>query len=669
MRRVVGVITIIFFFSLSFYSEVSAQKVTILLADKSYEDFAFMEAIELYEFAYEKDTDNTYVIRRLADANRQVGNTEEAEKWLKILIDKRKEEPEDLFNYSQALKSNGKYLQAEECLEEYAELRPEDGRISMEASLLEYVRFLRSDSISYQVRPVSLNTEGSELGAAFYRDQVVFSSTKAGNRMIVRKYKWNDLPYLDLYIGDQAPNGDIINVKPFAPKLRTIYHDGPVAFDPTKDKVYITRNNVGKTGVNKGEEGEVNLKILFGGKEDGKWEYRGEFSFNSDDYSTGHPSIDQSGKVMYFASDMPGGYGGSDIYFSVFNDGFWSKPFNLGPKVNTSGNEFFPFISNDGVLYFASSGHGGMGGLDIFFSVPDGGIFNTVENMGYPINTSKDDFGLVLDETGKAGYFTSNRNGGRGSDDIYFVRIKCIPVIIRGVAKDKDTGHLLSNTKISIVNQFADTLFTSITGNDGQFEFEVNKGKDYIIKGQRDLYFTNEEVVETNKLHPNDEAFVELSLEMKAVDEDGYPEPIMMEEENGDPLQIIEMDYIDFDIGSWEIQSAAGKTIDQLIEFLLKYPDMEIRIESHTDSRGDDERNMLLSKRRAKAAFEYIISKEIEPLRVGYEGYGETRLLNECDNGVDCSEAQHAENNRTIVKVVKKGEYKGKRSQRNIFYF
>lgn len=669
MKHIVWKLMVIFLLAVCCSNQASAQKITIRMADKSYNEFAFVEAIDLYEFAYEKDPENTYVIRRLADSNRQLGNTEEVEKWLKLLIDRRKEEPEDLFAYSQALKSNGKYLEAEQWLQEYAELRPEDGRVNIQISLLEYIRFLHQDSARYDIRPVSLNTEGSELGATFYRNQIVFSSTHAGNGMTVRKYKWNELPYLDLFVGDRAPNGDIIHVKPFAPKLRTNYHDGPVSFDPRADKVYITRNNVGKSGLKKDDDGVVNLKILFGGKENDRWEYRGEFPFNSESYSTGHPTIDASGKVLYFASNMPGGYGGSDIYFSVFNDGFWSEPFNLGPKVNTQGNEFFPFISNDGVLYFSSNGHGGLGGLDIFSSVPEGGVFKEIENMGYPVNSPKDDFSFVLDETGTEGYLSSNRANGRGNDDIYYVKLNYIPVIIRGVARDRDTRDILVGAKISVINELGDTLFTSITPRDGQFEFEVNKGKDYIINGQKTYYFTNEAVVETQKLRQYDETFVELFLEMEAVDEDGYPEPKRMEEENGEPLQIIENDYVGFDIGRWEIESAAATTIDQLIEFLKKYPDMEIRIESHTDSRGDDDENMLLTKRRAKAAFEYIRSKGIDPLRVGYEGFGETRLLNKCDDGVECSEAEHAVNMRTEVKVVRKGEYRGKRSKRNVFYF
>ncbi|MGQ8337058.1 OmpA family protein [Sunxiuqinia sp. A32] len=658
-------LSLLFIFMAGFVA--NAQKMTIKMADKSYNDFAFVEAIELYEYAYDKDPENAYVIRRLADSNRNIGNTEEVEKWLKILIDSRNDEPEDLFNYSQALKSNGRYLEAEQWLKEYSEIRPEDGRINIQASLLEYIQFLHRDSSRYVVRHLSINTEGSEMGPAYYRDQVVFASTNFRSDVIERKYKWNDLPYLDLYLGDAAESGDLINVKPFAPKLKTTYHDGPVSFDQKEDKMYLTRNNVGKTGATKGKEGAVNLKILFAGVEDEKWEYRGEFPFNSNDYSVGHPAIDKSGKVLYFASDMPGGYGGSDIYFSTFSNGFWSEPFNLGPKVNTEGNEFFPFISNDGVLYFSSNGHGGIGGLDVFFSVPERGVFNTVENMGYPINSPKDDFGFVLNSISTEGYFASDRKGGRGSDDLYYFLIKYVPVIIRGVAKERESREILPDTKISIINEYADTIFTSTTGRDGQFEFEVNKGMEYIVRGTKEFYFPSETVVETNDLRPNDEAFVELFLEVEP--EDDSPEPIKMEEEDGEPLQIIEMEFVEYEEGSAILTEKTINMLDRLIAIMKKYPEMEVRLESHTDSRGDDEENMLLSKRRARAAFEYISERGIDPDRVEYEGYGETRLLNKCDDGADCTEAEHAANNRTIVKVVKKGEYKGKRNKRSIFYF
>lgn len=644
-----------------------SQKLTTKLADKSFEEFAFVEAIGLYEYAYEKDTTDNYVVKRLAESNRNIGNTEEVEKWLKKLIDRHVEQPEDIFNYSQALKSNGKYLLAEQWLKEYADLRPEDGRVNIQVSLLEYIKFLMRDSTNYEILNTSTNTIGSDMGPAFYKDRLVFSSTSIGEKGGAT-YKWNELPYLKMYSAQIGPYGDLNSVQSFAPKLKTAYHDGPVSIDPIKEIIYFTRNNYVKGKTSKSRDGVVNLKIFIGKKENDEWKLTGPFPYNSNEYSVGHPSIYKDGSVLYFASDMPGGYGKSDIYFSVFSNGQWSKPFNLGPKINTEGNEFFPFISNDGVLYFASDGHGGLGGLDIYFSVPERGVFSSIENMGYPVNSSKDDFGLALDSTGVKGYFASNRPGGKGDDDLYFMKIKHIPVIIRGVIKDRDTKDVLADAKISVINEAGNAIATSVTPIDGQFEFEVNKGQQYTINVTKEFYTENEVVIVTASLRPNDEAFSEIFLEQK-IEVDNSPAPKIMEEEEGEALQVIELEYINYELDKSDIRPDAAATLDKLIALLKEFPDLEIRIESHTDSRGSDDYNMLLSKKRAKAAFDYVVSKGIDPNRLLYHGYGETRLLNKCANGVECTEEQHEVNRRSIVKVVRKGEYKEKRGQKNVFYF
>jgi outer membrane protein OmpA-like peptidoglycan-associated protein len=637
------------------------------MADKSFDEFAFIEAIELYDFAYQKDSTDNYLVKRLAESNRNIGNTEEVERWLKKLIDRKVEGPEDIFNYSQSLKSNGKYLLAETWLKEYSELRPEDGRVNIQVSILEYVQFLMRDSSNYEIRNVSLNTIGSDMGPAFYKDQLVFSSTSIGTKTGV-KYKWNELPYLDMYSAKIGADGDLTSPQAFAPKLKTAYHDGPVTFDTRKDNIYFTRNNFVKGKVSKSKTDVVNLKIFLGKLEGGEWTLTGSFRYNSDEYSVGHPSIDPTGSILYFASDMPGGYGKSDLYFSAFSNGQWSKPFNLGPKINTEGNEFFPFISNDGVVYFASDGHGGLGGLDIYFSVPERGVFNSIENMGYPINSSKDDFGLALDSTGVKGYFTSNRIGGKGDDDLYFLKIKRIPVIIRGTIKDRDTKDVLSDATVSVIDENGKTIQSSITRADGQFEFEVNKGQQYIVNVIRELYFENEKTVATATLRPNDEAFTEIFLEQK-IEEDNSPAPKSLEEENGVALQVVELDYINYALDQTDIRPDAAAILDKLIALVKEFPDLEIRVESHTDARGSDEYNMLLSKRRAKAASDYIASKGIDPNRILFQGFGETKLLNKCTNGVDCTEEQHEVNRRSIVKVVRKGDYKEKRGQKNINYF
>ncbi|MDD2304287.1 MAG: OmpA family protein [Prolixibacteraceae bacterium] len=658
-----GVIFILFIPTVSF-----SQKLTVKLADKSFDEFAYVEAIGLYEYAYEKDTMDNYVVKRLAESNRNVGNTEEVERWLKKLIDRKVAIPEDIFNYSQALKSNGKYLIAEQWLKEYSDLRPEDGRVNLQVSLLEYIKFLMRDSTNYEILNTAINTIGSDMGPAFYKDKLIFSSTSIGTKAGAT-YKWNELPYLKMYSAKIGSYGDLNSVEPFAPKLKTAYHDGPVSIDSKNNIIYLTRNNFAKGKTSKSREGVVNLKIFLGKLEDNEWKLSGSFRYNSDEYSAGDPSIDKEGKILYFASDMPGGYGKSDIYFSVFSNGQWSKPFNLGPKINTEGNEFFPFISNDGVLYFSSDGHGGLGALDIYFSVPEQGIFNSVENMGYPVNSSKDDFGLALDSTGVKGYFASNRAGGKGDDDLYFLKIKRVPVIIRGVIKDRDTKDVLSDATVSVINEAGNTIASSITRIDGQFEFELNKGQQYTINVTKELYNETEVIIETAKLRPNDETYSEVFLEQKIEVVDNSPAPKSMEEEDGEALQVVEMEYINYGLDQSDIKPDVAATLDRLIAMLKDFPDLEIRIESHTDSRGSDDYNMLLSKKRAKAAFDYVVSKGIDPKRLLYHGYGETRLLNKCANGVECTEEQHEVNRRSIVKVVRKGEYKEKRGQKNVFYF
>ena len=647
-----------------------SQKLTTKVADKSFNEGAYIEAIQLYGYAYEKDTTENYVVKQLAEANRQVGNTPQVEHWLKILIGRGQQQPEDLFNYAQALKSNGKYLLAQHWLKEYSILRPDDGRINMQESLLEYMQLLRRDSVNYEIRNLSLNTHGSEMGPAFYKDQFVFSSTSIENNSGAI-YKWNDLPYLHLYSAKiDSISGNLTIPEPFAPKLKTAYHDGPVSFDQENDIIYFTRNNFVKGKASKSKAGEVNLKIFVGKLEGDEWKLTNGFSYNSNEYSVGHPSIDKNGTILYFASDMPGGYGQSDIYTSEHSNGQWSKPLNLGPKINTEGNEFFPFTSNDGILYFASDGHGGLGGLDLYFSVPESGIFTTTQNMGFPVNSPKDDFGLALDSTGMKGYFSSNRSQGKGDDDLYFLKINRVPVFIRGVIKDFGTRDVLADATVSVIDEDGKTILTTITRADGQFGFEVNKGQQYIVSVTKEFYLENESQVATLSLRHNDEVTSEIFLEQEIEETaDNAPAPINMEEEDGVPLQVVELEYINYDLDKSVIRKDAAAILDKLIAYMIEFPDLEFRIESHTDSRGSDEYNMKLSEKRALAANDYIISKGIDSNRLRHIGHGETRLLNNCGNGIVCDEPQHEVNRRSIVKVVRKGDFKEKREQKNNFYF
>ncbi len=671
-----GILILALFLALA--SAGYSQKMAVRLGDSNFRDFNFVAAIEYYEYSYERDSADNYVIRRLAEANNNIGKSEEVEKWLGVLVRKGSAEASDLYQYAQALKSNGKYAEAEKVMRDYAVLKPDDARTLMEVSMLEYIQFLVRDSSKYIIRNVSTNTKGSDMGPAYYKNELVFSSTSLSGTATKRTYGWNELPYLDMYVAQILPNGDLRNPKPFAPKLKTNFHDGPMTYDEKNDRIFYTINNSAKSRSLKNKDGVVNLKTNFAKNGENGWEYDGSFRFNSNEYSIGHPSIDTTGNVLYFASDMPGGYGGTDIYFSIYSESRWSTPYNLGPKVNSEANELFPFISKEGVLYFASNGHGGLGGLDIFFSVPENGVFNTIENMGYPVNSSRDDFALVLDKYGMQGYFSSNRTSGKGDDDIYYMKITRVPVIIRGLIRDRVTEEPLSNVEISLINSAGKTVYTSQSRPNGAFEFELNKGEEYSLLARKEMYSEDKKAVSTMGLRPNQEVVVEMYLESLAPEVPlaeeisssaaDYPEPLKMEEENGEAVQVLELEYINYDLDKWDIRTDAAEVLDRLLAIMIEYPDLEIRLESHTDSRGSDDYNLLLSKRRARSAFEYLVDRGIDPARIQYEGYGETKLLNRCANGVECTEEEHEVNRRTIVKVVRKGEIR-RRGQRGIFIF
>ena len=636
---------------------VIGQKLTTKLADKSFNEFGYMEAIQFYEYAYEKDTSDIYIVKQLAEANHHIGNTGQVEHWLKKLIDRHQEQPQDIFNYFQSLKSNGKYLLAQHWLKEYSALRPNNIQLTMQDSMLQYIHLLKRDSVNYRILNVSLNTKGSDIGPAFYKDQLIFSSTSIGNNSGVN-YKWNDLPYLHLYSAKIDPfTGDLTSPEPFAPKLKTAYHDGPVSFDPKNKLIYFTRNNFVKGHTSKSKKGIVNLKIFLGKLEGDQWKLTGAFPYNSDEYSVGHPSIDTSGTTLYFASDMPGGYGKSDLYSSVLTNGQWSKPLNLGPEINTDGNEFFPFISNDGALYFASDGHGGLGGLDIYSSVPVAGGFNEIHNMGYPVNSAQDDFGLALDSTGLKGYFSSNRSEGKGDDDLYFLAINKIhPVIIRGIIRDIDTKDVLANAAVSVVDETGKTILTSITSKDGQFEFEVPKGTQYSLKVTKELYNDNKSPFEALAPPVNDEVYFEIFLEHKIQKQ---AEPVIalvnLKQEAVVQPKVIEFENINYGFNKSAIRKDAAVILDKLIATMKEFPTLKIRIESYTDSRGSGKYNMQLSKKRARSANSYIVSKGIDPHRLRHKGYGETRLLNKCAKGIVCSKAEHQVNRRSTMTVVSMG--------------
>lgn len=664
LKRYIGLTIVVLFLS----TFAHGQKITIKLADKAFHDFSWREAIDLYTYAHEKDPENVYVIRKLADSYRNIGETEMVEKWLAMLIEMGEEQPEDLFNYSMALKTNGKYDLSEEYLKEYAKLSPEDGRVNLEQSLLDYINFLVQDSARYEVETLPFNTKGADWGPTLYKNRLVYVST--GNPEASRdiKYNWDQLPFLDIYSVEIDEYGNYSKPDIYAKELMTSFHDGPATFDSNIDRMYFNSNRSAKN--TSGSDNANNLQIYYADLEDGKWELKGGFKYNDVRDNYRHPSIDASGDVLYFASDRPGGKGGNDIWWCRKLNGEWGEPVNL-EEINTEGEEVFPFIANDGVLYFSSDGLGGMGGLDIYMALPDRGVFTSVENMGYPVNTSRDDFGLVLDETGMTGYFSSDRPGGLGHDDIYQVDILYVPVQIRGVVRDRINTYELEGVKVALLDENMDTIEVAYSKEDGEFVFSAFKQRNYKLVVTKEDYLPAEKEISTYNKLPNEKILVEIFIEMNfdLMDQPDRLEPLSLEKIGDDELQIIQIEHINYAFDSDEILKDAAYILDKMVDMIRKYPDLEVIIESHTDSKGSDEYNLRLSKRRAASAYEYLVSKGIEPTTIQYTGYGETQLLNHCDDGVDCIEEEHAINRRSIIKLVRRGKYKTNRNARSLFYF
>ncbi len=644
------------------------QKLTVRLADQAREDFSWKEAIDLYTYAHERDPKDTYVIRRLAECYRNIGNTEEVELWLGKLIEMGEWVPEDYFHYSMALKVNGKYTESEKALKEYSQLRPEDGRIHMEQSLLEYINFLLKDSVRYVVEPVPFNTKGSDWGPTIYDNKLVYVSTGDPDASRDIKYNWDNLPFLDLYYVDIDEYGNFSNPQIFAKNLMTSFHDGPATFDEESKRMYFNSNRATKNVDRKGTEN--NLQIYYADLENGEWVFKGGFKYNNAQFNLRHPSLDPSGNVLYFASDMSGGKGGNDIYFCRKENGEWGQPINL-EEINTEGEELFPFISTEGVLYFSSNGLGGMGGLDIYMSLPDRGVFTRGENMGYPVNSARDDFGLWLDDIGMSGYFSSDRPGGKGYDDIFSVEILWIPVQIRGTIRDRINTYEIPDARVALLDENLDTLEVAYSKEDGEFLFSAFKQRNYRLSVSKKEYLPAEKDVSTFNKLPNEKIEVEIFIEMDfdLLEAPDQLEPLSLEMVDGTELQIIQIEHINYAFDSDKILPDAAFILDKVVNLVNQYNDLEIIIESHTDAKGSDEYNLRLSKQRATSAFNYLVKKGIAPLTIEYSGYGETQLLNHCDDGVDCTEEEHAINRRSIIKVVRRGKYKTQRSSRSIFYF
>jgi outer membrane protein OmpA-like peptidoglycan-associated protein len=479
-----------------FFGQSSIKK-----ANNHFSNFSYHKVIEKLEGNVNLTTD---VQRKLAESYKLVGNHAAAEIAYAKLVNATDRTPNDVYAYAQILKMNAKYLEAQQQMDVYASLNNKDSRVLLNKQNKNYTIDLLKNKGQFDVKNLAANSPEQDFGVTYFKDQLVYTSSKHEINAAYRRWNGNNLPFLDLYIGKPDTNGEITNTKKFN-TLNKKYHEGPASFSKDGNYVIYTQDNYKK----KSKDGTTNLEMMISAFENGKWSIKTAFPLNNEEYSVGHPALSADGKTLYFASDMPGGKGGVDIYRAVKDtNGNWINITNLGDKINTEGNEMFPFIHESGLFFFSSDGRPGLGGLDVFVTEIKNNRIGKVLNAGNPVNGPKDDFSMVLNSAKTKGYFASNRDGGKGDDDVYsynFLKPFQFGKLIKGIAKD-EKGNILANVSVNLFDAKGKLIQTITTNATGNYSFDIENPEAYRLSGKSSNYFEA-----NNKVNVSDDADVIVS--------------------------------------------------------------------------------------------------------------------------------------------------------------
>jgi outer membrane protein OmpA-like peptidoglycan-associated protein/tetratricopeptide (TPR) repeat protein len=636
-------------------SLVQAQNDKLEKGNKKYISLAFIEAQQIYLKLAEDGYASAEILAKLGDTYYFNDDLTKAHEWYEKLFASYEEDvrSEYFFRYAQSLKSVNKYSESDRLMAKFNSFKGFDIRSKMYSDVPNYLEIIELQSGRFEIEnTTNINSVTSDFGPAFYRSnkQVVFSTARDTGSLVRQRHTWNKQSFLQLYTADVDESGVLSNPKRMSNEINSKYHESTPAFTADGMTMYFTRNNYDNGVYSKDEEGTNKLKIFRSYKKNGKWTLPVSLPFNNDEYSVAHPALSPDEKKLYFSSDMPGSVGFdiedkltmSDIWeIDLLEDGTYSEPRNL-KNINTPGRETFPFVSRSNVLYFASSGHQGLGGLDVFFSsINSDGTLGEVINIGKPINTPYDDFSFIVNDATKTGYFSSNRPDGNGNDDLYRciqledLRKPCV-VFLTGTVTDKDTGEPVKGATVIVTDANSTFKLEELeTSEDGNYTFKIECDKQYLLRAEKEDYTTDEEFLKT----PDESGITDVPLEME------HALISFVDCDDIGPLLHIKQIYFDFD--RFNITSDAEYELVKIKAFMELYPQTRIAIRSHTDSRAPDAYNIILSDNRAQSTLNWLVSKGIEASRLTAKGLGETRLLNECSNGVNCSKEGHQLNRRS----------------------
>ncbi|WP_421804824.1 OmpA family protein [Flagellimonas sp.] len=614
-----------------------AQESKIKKANEDFFNFDYIDARKIYLSVVEDGYSSAQVYKKLGDTYYFNSEYADAATWYLKLVDTYPNEVESEYYYraAQSLKSIGKLEESKSLMEKYMET---SGATYPNWDTYQYLA--RTQNNQYQVKNITDGMNGSDFGPSYYGDKIVFASSSIdteGSKI----HDWNGLPYLDLFEAEIDENGQLKNIKKLEGDINSPYHESSAVFTKDGKTIYFTRNNYINGKKKRGKERLVTLKIYRASlQENGTWGNVVELPFNEDSYSTAHPALNPEENRLYFSSNRNGSLGASDIwYVDILGNGNYGQPVNLGSKINTKQRESFPFISKTGDLYFASDGHTGLGGLDIFVvSLNETGPYPTVTNLKKPINSNLDDFGYVMDETGKIGYISSNRFGDQGSssDDILAFTADC-KITIHGMVTDAKTGAPLQGSDVVLLDSSSKVVAQKVVDANGRYDFGplADCNDQYAVRASfaEKEYEPSETVIQTQSGVDSMEVNLQLTPPDCPVDDLGCR---------------LSLQPIYFDFDKHNIRPDAEVELAKILNAMEAYPQLNIHIESHTDSRGNDAYNMQLPERRAKSTLEWLVSKGIDRNRLSAKGYGESQLINNCSNGVNCSREEHQLNRRSM---------------------
>lgn len=735
---------------------VTAQNTKLRKAQRHMEALNYQAAVDIYEELAEKK-DLAIAKINIAEAYRKLNDYRNAEYWYQQVVQLPEAQAIHRYYLGLMMQRNGKCDEAQDWYNRFLQLKPYDVRKPhLQNACAYYNELMTRAANDYEVEHLAINSPFDDLGAAFYHDGIVFGSFRSNGDAVTSKQK-----YLDLFFTRMVPDslGDGVHYaepQRFAPQLNTGVHEAIVTFSGNEDEIFFTRNRPIEDEFN--DKPLVRLEILHAYQTaDGNWSNPAPLPFNSDNYSVAHPSLSPDGLRLFFASDMPGGFGGKDLYISVRDSSHWGPPINLGPNINTEGDELFPFYDPGHGLYFASDGHFGLGGQDIYFAAENAGNeWSVAENLGAPINSTFDDFGLILTEDGSHGYFTSNREGGAGEDDLYFFKqLKKQPIpafvqimdgsngtplanaaiassceeksmasdangqykvvlennhcctlridaqgyepaeatlcagqqleirlnkkaatpvetqrTLQGLAADKVTRQPLAGVTIRITSESCGPVDVFTTNANGEFSLPLSSQCCYSLRAEKAGYFAKvlgDTICPANWGEAHQlplEIFLQSFVAAPVAATPGIVTPTTQEStdfamgirtnENDEAIPFLLNLYYDF--GRSSVNGTSVPELFKLLQLLNDNPNLVLEISSHTDSRGSNSFNMQLSQRRADAIVAWLVSKGIPSDRLVPKGYGESKPVNHCVDGVACTEEEYQLNRRTEFRVLKQLE-------------